>query len=84
MIIEIIDRELAEDEALGKALALCVRHQHVETAKIFIMPRIPVDAPDYKHPGWLEMGVLFTYSTGGQMYVAIIQRKPGEPYECHS
>jgi hypothetical protein len=84
MIIEIHDRELAEDEALSRALALTQRHQHVERCDIFVQPRVPLDAPDYKYPGWLEYGVLMKYETGGQLYVAVIQRRPGESYETHS
>jgi hypothetical protein len=84
MIIEIHEREFAEDEALAKALALCARHQNVLRAEIYVSPRIPLDAEDYKNPGWIEYGVLLKYKTGGQMYVAIIQRRPGEPWESHS
>lgn len=84
MIIEIHDRELAEDEALLKALTLAQRHQNVERCDIFISPRVPLDSPPYKNPGWLEYLVRFTYSTGGGMVVGLIQRQPGESYECHS
>ena len=84
MIIEIHDRELAEDEALTRALALAQRHQHVARCDIFIQPRVPLDAEDYKHPGWLEYGVKFTYDGGSQMYVAVLQRRPGMEFECHS
>lgn len=84
MIIEIHDRELAEDEALAKALALAQRHQHLERCDIYVQPRVPLDAPDYKHPGWLEYIVRFTYETGGGLTVGLIQRRPGEAFESHS
>lgn len=84
MIIEIHNRELAEDEALAKALVLAQRHQHVERVDIFVSERVAYNAPSYQNPGWLEYGLQFKYDTGGGMYVALIQRTPGAMFECHS
>lgn len=84
MIIEIIDSELAESEALSKALERIGHHQHVSSAKVFVQPRVPLDAPEWKHPGWLEYILRITYDTACSMTIGMIQRRPGEPYEFHS
>ena len=84
MIIEIHDREFAESEALQAALARTLWHQHVKKVDIFINPRVPDNAPEWKHPEWLEYGLKFEYETGGQMFVAMIQRKRGADYEFRS
>ena len=84
MIIEIHDREFAESEALQTALARTLWHQNVKKVDIFINSRVPDDAPDWKYPGRLEYGLLFEYNTGGKMYVGMLQRTPGQPFEFHS
>ena len=47
MIIEIIDREFAESEALQTALVRTLWHQNVKKVDIFISPRVPEDAPEH-------------------------------------
>lgn len=84
MIIEIHDREFAENEALQTALVRTLWHQNVRKVDIFVSPRVPEDAPDWKHPGRLEYGLAFEYSTGGKMYIGMLQRHLGESYEFHS
>ena len=84
MIIEIHDREFAESEALQTALVRTLWHQNVKKVDIFISPRVPDDAPEYNYPERLEYGLKFEYETGGQMFVAMIQRKRGEDFEFHS
>ena len=84
MIIEIHDREFAESEALQTALVRTLWHQNVRKVDIFVSPRVPEDAPEWKYPGRLEYGLLFEYSAGGKMYVGMLQRRPGELFEFHS
>ena len=84
MIIEIHDREFAESEALQTALVRTLWHQNVRKVDIFVSPRVPEDAPEWKYPGRLEYGVLFEYNTGGKMYVGMFQRTPDQPFEFHS
>ena len=84
MIIEIHDREFAESEALQTALVRTLWHQNVRKVDIFVSPRVPEDAPEWKYPGRLEYGLLFKYNTGGKMYVAMLQRTPDQPFEFHS
>ena len=84
MIIEIHDREFAESEALQTALVRTLWHQNVRKVDIFVSPRVPKDAPDWKHPGRLEYGLAFEYSTGGKMYVGMLQRTSDQPFEFHS
>lgn len=84
MIIEIHDREFAESEALQTALVRTLWHQNVRKVDIFVSPRVPEDAPEWKYPGRLEYGLAFEYSTGGKMYIGMLQRQPGEPFEFHS
>lgn len=84
MIIEIHDREFAESEALQTALVRTLWHQNVRKVDIFVSPRTPEDAPEWKYPGRLEYGLAFEYSNGGKMYVEMLQRRPGELFEFHS
>ena len=83
-LIEIHDRELAEDELLAAAVKTALRHQHVIYAEIFVQERVPLDAPDWKHPGWIEYITRIDYEPGGSMTLGILQRKPGAEIECHS
>lgn len=76
MLIEIIDWELAESEALQAALNRVLWHQNVEKATIYVNERDKEE--------WLEYGIRFDYSTGGKLFVGMIQRKRGEPFEFHS
>ena len=84
MIIEIHDREFAESEALETALVRTLWHQNVRKVDIFVSPRVPEDAPEWKHPGRLEYGLVFEYSTGGKMHIGMLQRTPDQPFEFHS
>ena len=84
MIIEIHDREFAESEALQTALVRTLWHQNVRTVDIFVSPRVPEDAPEWKYPGRLEYGLLFEYSAGSKMYIGMLQRTPDQPFEFHS
>lgn len=84
MLIEIIDPELAESEPLQAALNRVLWHQNVRKATIYVNERVPDDAPEWEHPEWLEYGIRFDYSTGGKLFVGMIQRKRGEPFEFHS
>ena len=84
MIIEIHDREFAESEALQTALVRALRHQHVKKVDIFVSPRVPEDAPEWKYPGRLEYGLAFEYESGSTLYVGMIQRTPDQPFEFHS
>jgi hypothetical protein len=76
MIIEIHNRDDAEPEHLEAALRCALRHQHLERVDIYVAPR--------EASGWIEYIVRTSYTTGGGMTLGVIQRKPGEPVECHS
>lgn len=80
--------ELGLDLDLGMlevVMKRCARHA-LEAAEINIYPqeRIPLDAPDWKHPGYLEWVLRVKYRSGSEMTVGCIQRKPGDIYEFHS
>lgn len=83
-VIEIIDAELAESEALSMALERIGRHQHLASAKIFVQPRVPLDAPEWKSPGWLEYILRLTYESAHTITIGMIQRRPGGKFEFHS
>lgn len=84
MIIEIHNREEAEDGALKQALARVLYHQNVRKCDILVQKRVPEDAEPYRHPGWLEYQLSFHYEDGGHMIVGMVQRKIGADYEFHS
>lgn len=68
-----------------KAMLLCSRHLHAaHTIDVYPQERVPMDAPAYKNPGWLEWLVRVHYRSGGTLTIGIIQRTPGAEFECHS
>lgn len=83
MNIEIIGAELAEPEILTAALQRCKWWDNVKAIKIFINPRVPLDAPEYNNPGWIEYGISVEWETS-KLFIGCLQRKPGEQIEFHS
>lgn len=83
-VIEIIDSHLAESEALSQALQRVANFQHLSSAKVFVQPRVPLDAPEYKSPGWLEYVLRLVFDSGSVMTIGMIQRRPGAKFEFHS
>lgn len=78
---------MTETEAQAKA------HAHIERmdngrlyqVDIFMQPRIPLDAPEYKHPGWLEWLLVYRWEgSDSKLTVGMIQRQPGAEFEFHS
>lgn len=84
-IIEVIDDDnCVETDHLNACLKRITWNANVSLAKIFVSPRVPLDAPEYKHPGWLEYLISITYTNGSAITIGAIQRKPGAPIEFHS
>jgi hypothetical protein len=74
-----------DPDATNKAMLLCARH--LDTAKmidIYPQEMVPLDAPAWKNPGWLEWIVRVHYRTGGTITIGLIRRQPGADFECHS
>ena len=85
MKIEIFDAELSEPEILDAAIRACTRWESCERAAIIVNKRVPSDAPEYKHPGWVEYDVAIWRVEGSiPMRLGVIQRKPGAEIEVHS
>ena len=77
---------MTETEAMAKA------HAHIERmdngrlsqVELYMSPRVPLDAEEWKHPGWLEWLIKYEWETGGKLTVGMIQRRPGAEFEFHS
>lgn len=51
---------------------------------IYPQERSPLDAPAWKHPGYLEWIVRLHYHSGRWITMGCIQRQPGEQVEFHT
>lgn len=76
MIIEIHNRDLAEQQALAVALGRISNYEDTERVDLYATPRL--------NDGWLEYGIKYKFKNSGTLYVAMIQRKPEAEYEFHS
>ena len=85
MELEIINAEISEPEMLKVAIDACTRWASAERAVIYVEARVPMDAPEHKHPGWCEYACGIYRSEGTiPMRLGVIQRKPGAEIEVHS
>lgn len=84
MDIEIKDAELVEFEMLGRVLSRALQFERAFHCTVWPKERVPLDAPEYKHPGWLEYGLQVFFEDNSEMWIGCIQRRPGEPVEFHS
>lgn len=76
----------ALDQLMLEAV-LCRVSRHVHAAKIveiYPQERVPMDAPLYKNPGYLEWIINITYHTGIKLTIGAIQRSPKHQVEFHS
>lgn len=70
---------------LYAVMARMVRHvPNTSAIDVYPQERVPLDAPAYKHPGWLEWIVRLKYHSGVEMTIGCIQRQPGAEFEFHS
>ena len=71
------------EELLAWTVTRALRHLHTDgsSAEIFCNDRY---LSIHSDAGWLELGLKISYATGGGMYIACIQRKPGCAFESHS
>lgn len=53
-------------------------------ADIYCKPRVPDDAPDYKHPGWCEYLIVLEFEAGNKLVIGAVQRTKGATTEFHS
>lgn len=84
MDITIIDAEKADPKMLESVMARALHFERATTCNIYVADRVPLDAPEYSHPGWLEYALNVVFEDGGNLWIGCIQRKPGEPIEFHS
>ena len=87
MKLEIFNVELAVNDTLLLAAAInaCLRWNTAFNAAIYVNARVPMDAPEHKHPGWVEYDVAIWRHEGCvPMRLGVIQRTPGAEIEVHS
>ena len=74
------------DDGMMKAcFSKVVDHQGSLIEAIIVCDdRVPDDAPDYKHPGWLEFSLQMKYEGGHNLYMGAIQRTKDANIEFHS
>lgn len=84
MQITIHSSEIAEPEALIKAVERVNRWGETGVAEIFCRPRVALDAPEYNMPGWLEYHIMIHMPNNRKYVIGMIQRSPGAEYEFHS
>jgi hypothetical protein len=85
-MITIRNVELAEPAMLHDVITNMARHvsENVVTIEIIVSPRVPADAPAYKHPGWCEYLCHIRYANQGRLTIGAIQRQDGAATEFHS
>lgn len=84
--IHIENVEDAEPKMLQDVLTMLAHHVGANTLSINIQvtPRVPDDAPAYKHPGWCEYLCMVQYRQGSRLVIGAIQRTKGAQTEFHS
>lgn len=74
--IVVVGIDLAEPEHLAATLARVARYQDLATVRVLCNTR--------EKSGWIEYLLQMTFTGGGGLTVAVIQREPGEQLEYHS
>lgn len=83
-IVHIHDAHQAEDRLLFDVLKRVRNYEQAQEVNIYVQPRVPADAPAYKHPGWLEYIVRVDFADGGKLTIGAIQRTSDAATEFHS
>jgi hypothetical protein len=79
------DTAKAEPEFFEAVMTHAMRHAHnAKSITVFCTPRVADDAPDYKHPQWIEYGISIQYLDSGKLFIGAIQRNKGAPVEFHT
>ena len=89
MKLIITNIENAEIEPLQKAIERATNYSqgNHERIEIYCKVRVPDDAPDYKHPGWLEYFITFYKKDEHQepsFFICMVQRNKNAEFEFHS
>ena len=85
MKLEIYDAEKAEAPILDAAMRAALRWPTAQLVCIYVDERVPADAPEHRHPGWIEYAVvIFREQHSIPMRLGVIQRQPGADIEVHS
>ena len=86
--ITIHNAEQAEMDMVSKAMQRGLgfaagEDRHID---IYVLQRVPSNAPDYQFPGRLEYEVIVRRDahSEGVFFMLMLQRGPGEPVEFHS
>lgn len=70
-------------EVMAAAVAkLMRRYESAANFTVWPAPRKPKDAQS--DPGWLEWGVRVEFESRNQLFIGLVQRKPGDEVESHS
>ena len=74
-----------EQPMLEKAMQVATRYAATaKSVNIYPQLRSPADAPDYRHPGWLEWMVVVDSYENSRLTIGIIQRSIGAEFETHT
>jgi hypothetical protein len=83
MRLTIHDFQIAEPEILAAAIQRAQSFTDASSVDLFITPRVALDAPPHRHPGWIEYMIRVNYPRQ-PLHIGCIQRSPGEQIEFHS
>lgn len=85
-LITIRNVEVAEPKMLHDVLSKMGHHisENTVAIEIIVSPRVPDDAPEYKHPGWCEYLCHIRYANQGRLTIGAIQRTKDAQTEFHS
>lgn len=75
--INILNKEVAEDEAMRQAFNRVVRHMHGAI-------KVDIHCVNRKPDGWLEYLLVFDYANGGNLTIGMVQRGLSRDFEFHT
>lgn len=78
---------LVETKMLAACMAKAAQYlteQSCIGVDLFVTARVPMDAPSYRHPGWLEYVMVVKFDGNSNLEMHCVQRKPHLDVEFHT
>ena len=75
--INILNKEVAEDEAMRQVFNRVIRHMHGTI-------KVDIHCAKRKLDGWLEYLLVFDYANGGSLTIGMVQRSLNHDFEFHT